>query len=154
MINNIEQGQVLTFENVLQYRCKADQLTLAGLQPKFENYLKQKDVKKISGMISINHSVEMKDGKQILDMEFLLPIDKEIKADDGFNFIKNFLVDNALMLKIYGNPLHMQSAIQQISEYIKSNNLTPKTPLIIHTEKEANNPMEVEQMITNLYIGV
>ena len=85
-----------------------------------------------------------------MDMEILIPIDKEIKVPANYRFNKKFLLTNALMIKHYGNPTYIESTTMLLNKYIKDHNLDPITTAY-NVMPQQKSPT---QMSIDIYIGI
>ena len=96
----------------------------------------------------------MRDGQPVMDLDMFIPLDKEITAPNGYRFLPSFVLNDAYKLRIEGNPQQMQEAIQKFAEYIRNKNPKPSKPLYVVTVKESTGPLDVDNIITDLYSGV
>lgn len=154
MIGKIETDNKIDINNLLSYREKIDTGTAINLTDKIDTYLKQNGASKAGNTISITHNAAIENGRQMIDMQLLIPVNKEIQETEEFKFIKSLKINNALKIRIEGHPNQLEIAVKELSDYIKDNNLKPSTPLMISTVKEAKNPLEIEEMITDIFVGV
>lgn len=154
MIGEIEQNQTLLLKNVLCIRRKLDQQTAINISNEIDGILAQNKTKKNGSVITITHDITVENGQQIIDLEMMTPLDKEITAPNGFTFLSEFILENAFKLRIEGNPQQMQNAVRILAEHIKNKNLKPITPLYVVTVQEAKMQFDIENMVTDIYIGV
>ena len=154
MISEIEKNQSLFFKNVLQVRKKVAQNNSFLISNEIDNFIEKNGAKKDGNTITITHNVTIENGEQVFDLEMMIPLNKEIEPFQEYNFLPEFLLNNALKVRIEGNPQQMQSAVQRMSEYVKNENLNVTTPLYVVTIKEAKTNADIDDMITELYIGV
>ncbi len=154
MIGNIEENQSLILNNVLTFRGKLNQQESISISKEIDDILEKNNAKKVGGTVTVTHNISVENGVQIIDLEIMLPLDKEITVSEPFTFMPEFALNDALRIRIEGNPQQMQTAIQTLAEYIESKNLQPNTPLYAVTIKEAKTAFDVEDMITDLYTGI
>lgn len=151
---SIYVNQDLKMKNVLTLRRKMDQQTSVSVSKEIDEIVERSKAKKNGCTVTVTHNITVENGQQVLDLEIMIPLDKEIAVPAGFEFKNEFSINNALMVRINGNPNQMQGALKELSEYIKEKNLKPNTPLYVVTVKEAKIPAEVNDMVTEIYIGV
>lgn len=58
------------------------------------------------------------DGEQILEMEFLLPIDREVNENNEYLFKPKFHLMNAVYLRFQGTTEELPSAYNEIATFI------------------------------------
>lgn len=154
MIGNVEEKQSLVLQNVIFFRKKLDQQASINISKEIDEILAKNNAKKNGSTITITHNVMVENGQQVIDLEMMIPLDKEISAPNGFEFLPEFVLNDAFKVRIEGNPQQMQSAVETLAEYIKSKNLQPNTPLYVVTVKEAKTQLDIDSMIIDLYTGV
>ena len=146
MISEIEKNQSLFFKNVLQVRKKVAQNNSFLISNEIDNFIEKNGAKKDGNTITITHNVTIENGEQVFDLEMMIPLNKEIEPFQEYNFLPEFLLNNALKVRIEGNPQQMQSAVQRMSEYVKNENLNVTTPLYVVTIKEAKTNADIDDM--------
>ena len=154
MISEIEKNQSLFLKNVLQIRKKIAPNNSFLISNEIDNFIEKNGAKKDGNTITITHNVTIENGEQVLDLEMMIPLNKEIEPFQEYNFLSEFSLNNALKVRIEGNPQQMQNAVQRMSEYVKNENLNVTTPLYVVTIKESKTNADIDYMITELYIGV
>ena len=154
MIGNVEENQRLEIKNVLNFRRRLDNQDAMNISKEIDGILENNNARKSSGVITVTHNISVENGKQIIDLEMFIPLDKEIFAPSGYKFLPCFVLNDAYKLRIEGNPQQMQEAIQKFAEYIRNKNCKPSTPLYVVTVKETTGSLDVDNMITDLYSGV
>ena len=78
---------------------------------------------KCGPMISATYGVELIDGEQCIDMEFLLPIDGELKGILEYDFKPEFYIKSSLYTRFSGNQLYIGKAYEKLMDYIAKHNL-------------------------------
>lgn len=154
MISEIFNNQTLCIENILYSRSWITQQGFNELLTKMENLLIERMAKKSGSIITITNAIEMQDGQAVMDVEILIPLEKEIDITDDFKFIHRLEITNALKIRIDGNPQQLQQATHLLTEYIAKNKLNPTTPLIVVNVNGKTAPLKIDAMITDIYIGV
>lgn len=154
MIGDIIENQSFESENVLHYHGWVTQQQMNEIFAKADSMMNKYQAKNNGPVTTATRAVEMRDGQPVMDLDVFIPLDKEIETSDGFDFIKQFKLENALKLRIEGSPQQAEAAMQKLNEYIISNSLTPSTPACMVTVKGATTPLELDNMITDIYVGI
>ena len=119
-----------------------------------EELMNKHEVKKNGDVVTATREIEMREGQPVMNLEVFIPIDKEIVTSGDFGFMKEFKIENALKIRIEGNIQQAEAAMQKLVEYMESNELQASTPAYMVTVKGATTPMEIDEMITDIYVGV
>lgn len=154
MISEIFENQTLYMENVLYYRGWVTQQASNERFGKMEALFTEANAKNNGAIITATNAIEMRDGEAVMDIEIFIPLDREIQVSEEYKFIPKFEISNALKIRIEGNPAQWQTAMQTLSEHIKRYKLQPTTPALIATVKSATTPLEIDEMITEIYVGI
>ncbi|MCY6355557.1 GyrI-like domain-containing protein [Clostridium sp. ZS2-4] len=153
-MENIEVGKSFRIENLLSLRKKVTRLQANQEILKIQQFLKNKGVKKNGPLINTTFSIEMVDGEQVLDMEFLIPIDKVSELPEEYTLKKELYLANAVFARHVGNPSTLQNVYNKINNYIKQNNLRPIATSYNVNVKEANSAEEINEMVIDIYLPV
>lgn len=149
----ILENQTLKFNNLLSLRKNMTQQDIPSEMSKLEQYIKDSSATKIGPIItttfSITQSIE-----PMMDMEILIPIDKEINSNTFFKFKKNFILTNAIKAIHTGNPKFLKNTFDSINLYIQQNNLQPITSAYNVTIHDAKNISEIDKVEINIYVGM
>ena len=143
-------NQTLEMENVLSLKGKLTQLELNTAMQKIGVLLIEKDVNKNGNIASTTISIEVVDGEQVMDIEILVPLDKEIDLPKEYTFKKKILITNALKISHIGDPSLMQNTVNKLNLYMLDNNLVPITSGYNVTIKEPASRADIE----NIHIKV
>jgi hypothetical protein len=98
-------------------------------------------------MITTTKAVEVVEGKQLLDVEVLLPISYRIPVDQPYAFKERIKITNALYTKI-GEVGRLNEAMNEINQYIMSNGLQPITSAYVLQSKQE------DKQIVEIFIGL
>ena len=150
----IESNKSIRFENLLSLRKKVTQEELNGQMMKIGQFLKEKDLKKSGPIINTTFAVEMKDNKQILDTELLIPIDREIELPAEYTLKKVFHLVNAICIRHTGNPMTLQNTYNELNRFLAENKLQPITSAYNITVNDVTDPAKIDEVIIDVYIGV
>lgn len=154
MIGNVEENQNLVLQNVLKFRKKLDQQALIYISKEIDEILAKNNAKKKGNATTVTHNITVENEQQVIDLEMMIPLDKEIVVPNGFEFLPEFLLNDAFKIRIEGTPQQMQDAVKILARYIDERKMKPNTPLYVVTVKEAKTPCDIEGMIADLYSGV
>ena len=150
----VSEHQTLEMTNVLSYRAKMTQQELQAKSQQIEQLLVQSGTKKSAPVVTTTFSVEQGANGPLMDVEILLPLDREIALPTGYTWKPHFLLTNALMIRHIGNPATLQSTINELNAYITEHQLVPISSGYNVTVKEAKTPLEIENMEVDIYVGI
>ncbi len=111
-------------------------------------FFEDNNIKKIGPVVTATYGVQVIDGKQVLDMEIFIPMDKIGIISSLYTIKPQLIVGNALYTRHQGAPEKLPNTYNEIVEYIKSHKLQPNTPLY-NVEVSAK-----PEMIIDLYVGI
>lgn len=69
-------------------------------------------------------------------------------------FKPKFRLSNAVKITHKGNPANMQESVNKLIGYLSRNNLTSVTSLYNVTVNKPKTPMNIDNMVVDMYIGV
>ena len=98
-------------------------------------------------LITTTKTVENLEGKQILDVEVLLPILYRIPIENPYVFKDKIKITNALYTKVE-QVEKINEAMNKVNQYILSNGLQPITPAYIVQTKQGG------RQTAEIYIGL
>ena len=150
----IQEHQTLEMRNVLSYRAKMTQQELALKSKEIEAILHEAGAQRVGSTVTATFAVEQGAQGPVMDIEILLPLDKEITPPSGYVWKPHFLLTNALVVRHEGNPAGLQASANALNAYIMEHQLTPITVGYNVTVKEAKTPLELDEMIVEIYVGV
>lgn len=146
----IETGKELKFENLASFRKKMRQSEIQVELGKFVQFLKDSGAKKNGPMISATFTAEEVDGEQVLDMEFLIPIDRRVELLDEYQWKPLFHLVNSVFSRHVGNLQDIQATFLEMTTYIQNNCLHQITvAYIVNYEENGQDAPMIE-----IYIGV
>lgn len=151
---NILEHQTLEMNNVLSFRAKMTQQELTLKSKEIEKLLADTGAQRNGPTATSTFSVAQGPQGPVMDIEILIPLDREIELPAGYVWKPHFLLTNALMIKHVGNPAGLQSSIMALNTYITEHRLTPITTGYNVTVKEAKTPLEIEEMEVDIYVGI
>ena len=153
-MSNIVDNQTLVMRDVLTYRAKMTQQELNVAMNNIGKVIKENGANKNGCATTSTFAIEVVDNQQVMDIEVLVPLDKEITAPDGYVFKKQFKLTNAVKIRHEGNPSLMQNSANELMKYISDKGLTPITSGYNVTVKEPTSQAEIDNMIIDIYVGV
>jgi hypothetical protein len=113
----IKTEENLQMKNVLSFRGKLDQKALMEKRQEIDDLMKKLGVHAIHPAITTTFGVEQTDKGPVMDMEILVPIDRDISHElamaklPGYRFKPLFLLANAVRLHHVGNEASLESSI-------------------------------------------
>lgn len=146
-------GQELRFENLISLRKKLPQKDLNSELAKLHQFLIDNGAKKSGPIITATFNIEQAIDP-IMDMEILIPIDKQIEGQDKYKFKKELLLTNAVKATHKGNPSTLQNTYNEINMFIQQNNLQPITSAYSVTIKDVKDISEIDNFEMNIYVGI
>ena len=150
----VQGQQILEMRNVLSYRTKMTQQELQAKSQEIEKLLQNSGAQRSAPAVTTTYSVEQGAGGTVMDIEFLVPLDREITAPNGYVWKPHFLLTNALRIRHIGNPATLQNSINELNAYITERRLVPITTGYNVTVKEAKTPQELDNMEIDVYVGI
>ncbi len=154
MIEGILTEQSISLKNVLYFSGKLNSREDIKLQKKIEQILLKNNARKTGNTATFTRSFSESNGVRSFDIDLFVPTDRTLEFVDDLSFISEVRVDNALKVRIIGNPNQLNTALEQLIRYINENRLVPKTLPLLVTVKEATSPYETDEMITEIYMGI
>lgn len=153
---NIEMGKELKLNNVISLRKKMTQEKVEKEMIKIGNFINENNLKKNGSVVTATFQVEMNNGQPIMDMEILVPVDREVELSNTseYKFKKVFHLVNAVYARHIGNPMLLQSTYNEIMDYINKNNLQPITAAYNATVSEIREGQALDDFIVDVYVGV
>lgn len=149
---HIFKDQILQYENVLSYRTKiqiSDVNKMIGFIQRNTDAL---DLKICGNIAATVYEKENISGVEMSDIEFLIPVNKEISESSAFKFKPVFKLVNAVKIRHEGSMKLIERAEHTLDEYITQNAMQPVTPvyyLFIQSTEYDN-----EDNIVDLYKGI
>lgn len=143
----IETEKELRFDRVAYYRKKMKQSDIAVELNVFIQMIEQCGAKKNGPLISTTYGSEMLNDHQLLDMEFLMPIQGGVLDLDKIK--PTFLLTNALYSRFQGRIEKMDTVLNKMMQYIQINGLSQITS--IYTLNVNDDPKDP---ILDIYIGL
>ena len=153
----ITTEQNLQMKNVLSYRGKVDQKLLMEKRKEIDDVMKRFGVRPIHPAITTTFGIEKTDKGPIMDMEILVPLDKDISHEiamakiPGFRFKPEFLLANAVKIRHEGNTDTIESSIRELYKFIQVRNLKPITT---GYNIPMNDPDDPKDLIMDIMVGV
>ena len=147
-MTEIKTGQTLELNNVLSYRGKVKQSELEVVGKALEQEAVLAGAKVVGNPVTATYTVEQDE----IDMELLLPIDREITPQERYVFKKEIRIVNAVMAAYKGHPMGLQDACNQLNQYIVEHGLQPITVGYNVTKK--TDMLCLENTEVDVYVGI
>lgn len=151
---NIQKDKSLKLENLLTLRKKMTQAEIHQEMIEIGKFIEENNLKKTGPIVTTTHNLEMINGEQVLDMEIMIPVDREFDKKDYYTFKPLFHLVHAVYARHEGNPIELQDTYNEIMKYLKENNLQQITCGYNVNVKEPVSKNDMDNMITDVYIGV
>lgn len=114
----------IRFNNLLHwsgtvYRAEVDNAYLLGVE-----LLQKHNAEIVGPIITCVHTDYMKEiQNQIIELEYYIPISKEITTENEFDFVSELLLYDCLICRYMGEPMGTVSSQNEIEQYMKENGL-------------------------------
>ena len=147
----------LQMKNVLSFRGKLDQKGLNDKRQEMYDIIKQLGVHPIYPEITTNFGSEQTENGLLIDMEILIPLDKDISHEvavmnkEGLRFKPKFQLVNAVCISHVGNKEKIEDCLKELNKYMKVRNMRPITNQYSVPRKNPENPDEI---IMDILVGV
>lgn len=99
-------------------------------------------------------SVENNGLQPIMDIEVLIPLNKEVHVPADYKFKPVFRLNNAVKIRHRGNPAMLQNSANELMRYITDHKLMPITAGYNVTVQEPADQNDVDSLIVDMYVGV
>lgn len=153
-MHEITENTTLEMKNVLSYRSKSTRRQLQMASQEIEAILKDKGVKRTGPSVSTTFDIDTSGDEPIFDMELLIPVDRIIYIDSPYRMKPVFRLVNAVKIRHEGKPELLQQTANELMDYIRKQRLTPVTSGYNVTIKQPSSPMDMDDLVVDLYIGV
>jgi effector-binding domain-containing protein len=150
----IEARQDLHFENLLCSRKNIPQEQIQKRIEDIESFMEKKSIKKIGPVITAVYTLDFEEGKQMIDLEILVPVNKEFSSEKEYVFRNEFSITRALRLQYRDKPALLQEAYVALNAYMAGHGLAPVTPMYnvyINNNVSGYIPRNTE---IDIYVGV
>jgi effector-binding domain-containing protein len=154
MNGTIKENQELHMANVLSFRKRAAAAEFQAELARIGKFVEDGGFTKTGPTVTATFAAEVENGAQILDMEVLIPLDKPFDPPERCVCKPEFKLVNAAVIRHTGNPAGLQNTVNELIAYIQQNGLQPITSAYNATVKEAKTPLEIDEMIVDVYIGL
>lgn len=149
----IKENQELIMENVLSFRGKVTQQQMQEEMMKIGQELQKLGIQKNGPITTATYSVEEVSGEQLMDIEILVPLDKQVQLPKEYTLKTTIKIVNALSIRHEGHPMKLQEAINELNEYILEHKKQVITATYNVTVKDAMKQEDLERMIIDVYVG-
>lgn len=150
----IERNKSFMAKNVLSLRKKVTQAQANDEMSKIAKLLEEKNVKQNGPVITATFDVDTEKVPPLLDMEILVPMDRQVNLPEGYRFKNIFHIVGAVHAKHSGSPAALPDTYNELLAYIKKNNLQQITAIYNVYTKSAAEREASEALDIDVYIGV
>ena len=144
----IKTNQEFEVNNVLSFRGKILSNELDSIGKDMEAKISAFGAKRVGNPITATYAIE----GNLVDIEILLPIDKNIGKIDKYCFKEKIKIVNAVEALYKGNPMGLQNACNELNQYILENNLQPVT--VGYNVTKYVDPINLENTEIHIYVGI
>lgn len=151
---NITENCKLEMENVISFRGKVTQQQMSQIVKEMEQIISENSAEKKGSSATATFAVESNGSQPMMDIEILIPLNKEIHVPSDYKFKPIFRLNNAVKIRHQGNPAMLQNSANELMKYIADHQLTPITTGYNVTVQEPTNQNDVDSLIVDMYVGV
>ena len=151
---NILIGQSYEMKNVISYRAKMTQKEMNIAMNRLMTLINDNGLTQSGYITTSTFSIEKVDSTELIDIEILCPVDKICRLPQEYTFKPVFRLANAVKITHKGDPVNLQETANLLISYINENKLTPITSMYNVTVREPKSPVDVDNMVVDMYIGV
>ena len=151
---NITENCKLEMENVISFRGKVTQQQMSQIVKEMEQIISENSAEKKGFSSTATFAIENNGSQPIMDIEILIPLNKEIHVPSDYKFKPIFRLNNAVKIRHQGNPAMLQNSANELMKYISDHQLTPITTGYNVTVQEPTNQNDVDSLIVDMYVGV
>jgi effector-binding domain-containing protein len=119
----------------------------------FFEYILKTGARKKGPIISTTHEIFERQGNTYIDIEFLIPIDREVKLEGVYTFKPIFNLVHSLKVRHTGDPNLLQHVYQLVHQYIKDNHLQQITSYY-NVSVNDEDVRKGQVPITDVYVGI
>ncbi len=112
----VVEHQLLEFERLLSYRCKAENSEVPFMIRSIKKNIDALDLKICDPIII---------GMHLNETEFIIPVDKAVNSGKYFSYKALFKLTNAVRQRHYGAYERIDESIAILQKYISDNSLNP-----------------------------
>lgn len=145
----IEEHKELNINNLLSFRASLTQDEMQNL----EKFINDNNLTIVGPNVSTTYSVTQ-GIVPTMDIEILIPIDKEFQETESYKFKSELKLINALKSVHKGNPQGFNHTVIEIQKYIQDKKLISITSLYIVNIFEVKNPEDMDNFHAELYISI
>lgn len=148
---DINNNQELAIFKALTFRGIVREIELDGIVNDMERVLQKAGASRVGDIVTATFGVE---GNRI-DVELILPIDKNVGNIGGYQYKDNIIIKNALLALYKGEAQGFQAACVEINRYITENKLQPVTVGYNVIKGSNNNNIKNKKDVEiEVYIGI
>ncbi|MBQ7783102.1 MAG: hypothetical protein IJ368_03955 [Oscillospiraceae bacterium] len=153
-MNTIIRNQMQLMNNLLSYRTRVEAFRLADLIRFVSENIDAMDFVQ-SGDIVFSILEEINEpNNSILDVELLIPVDRQFKSNVHYVFKPVFKLENAVMLKYCGKFSEVTSAAGVLLEYLMKNHMQMITKVyyVVRTLQDDTGVVDIMAGVNGNYV--
>ena len=149
----IEEHKEFNINNLLSFRASLTQDEMQKEMQNLEKFINDNNITIVGSKINTTYSVTQ-GIVPTMDIEMLIPIDKEFQETEKYKFKPELKLINALKSVHKGNPQGFNDTVIEIQKYIQDNKLMSITSLYIVNVFEVKNQEDMDKFHAELYISI
>lgn len=144
----ILEGQTLELENVISFLGSVTQAEVEGIGKDMEAFVAKAGASRVGNPVTAIYGMDASK----IDVELLLPIDKQIESSQKYTYKERIRIVNAVAAKYTGNPDGLQEACNELNQYIVDHKLVPVT--VGYNVTKRVDAVDLENTEVDIYVGI
>lgn len=141
----------IEMDNVLSIKGEFTQQDIPSVVKDIKKIISDSGASENGRMVTATYSV---DSDGTMDMEILVPLDKEIVAPAGYEFKPIFRLRNAIKVVHRGDPALLQESADELMKHIENRGLMQITVGYSVLINSPANMQNLEDYCSEIYVGV
>ena len=149
----IEEHKEFNVNNLLSFRASLTQDEMQKEMQNLEKFINDNNLTVVGSKINTTYSVTQ-GIVPTMDIEMLIPIDKEFQETEEYKFKFELKLINALKSVHKGNPQGFNDTVMEIQKYTQDKKLMPITSLYTVNIHEVKRPDDMDKFHAELYVSI
>lgn len=116
-----------TRKSTLRYKGNIKMSGIQDIADRMISYIQTKGARPLGESIVVMHDIEMK--SNTIDIEVLMPINKEIKPDAIFSYLPSFSLGKCAMIRFKGETYKIGNAYVRLQKFLIKMGIPPQIPM-------------------------
>lgn len=147
----VEENQGIELENLLACKKVVAESEVEKEFAAMDAFIKTNNLNQVGGIITAVHGMKEQEGKNMLSIEMMIPVEHAYKGDGEYFMKERFNLVHALYVRHKGDPANLMQAHSALAKYMKEQKKQPITPFYNIYVNKVN---DVKDLIIDVLIGV